>query len=300
MIIPPADIEFGDPAAAAVGQLNAITSLSIPFSVGLPASYQEEDTDRAKANGGIRMLIRTMEEATAPITLHVAGSCRDVSVAGCLRPELFQEKCRAIYLNAGRARSDKDNVEYNVELDPPAFQRMFSIPCDLYWMPCFSGKTSSESPQYGTRYCFRQREILPHLPPELQQYFVYALEKTSDPRWLRYIHEEPDAEWVARWGEKVRHMYCTGGFLHAAGWTVSQSGKIGSLDDASIQPVYSFVPIKAECDPDGIVRWNRSKEHTGRYIFRVEDKAKYPQAMTNAMRELLTTLTNEGPDDAFD
>ena len=82
------------------------------------------------------MLIRLLEEAQEPVVLHIVGSSRDVAIAGFARPELFREKCRAIYLNAGSGCSEEE-LEYNVELDPFSYQSVFQLPCPIYWMPCF-------------------------------------------------------------------------------------------------------------------------------------------------------------------
>jgi len=44
-----------------------------------------------------------------------------------------------------------------------------------------------------------------------------------------------------------RHMWCTGGFLHAAGYTTSRSGKIVSLDEKPNLPVFTFDPVRVRC-----------------------------------------------------
>jgi hypothetical protein len=47
-------------------------------------------------------------------------------------------------------------------------------------------------------------------------------------------------------------MYCTAGFLHATGKTVTLEGEIVSADAANEQAVYEFVSIEARCGADGI------------------------------------------------
>ena len=108
---PPEHVDCGDPAVCSIGQLAAMTGVSIPFGVGVATPYPEDPVLSAK-NAGIRMLMKLLEDSPEPVTIHVVGSCRDVSLAGMLNPGLFKEKCKAIYLNAGSAFSDPDNLEY--------------------------------------------------------------------------------------------------------------------------------------------------------------------------------------------
>jgi hypothetical protein len=85
-------------------------------------------------------------------------------------------------------------------------------------------------------------------------------------------------------------MWCTGGFLHAAGYTASESGKIVSLDEKTNLPVFTFDPIRVRCDDSGVTEWTHDKNATNRFIFHVRDAEKYQSAMTQAMKTLLMKL----------
>jgi inosine-uridine nucleoside N-ribohydrolase len=81
-----------------------------------------------------------MRSSPEPVVINVLGSCRDVATAAQLDPELFAEKCRAVYLNAGSGTLDPTEAarkEWNVRLDPAGYAAIFDLPCPVYWLPCF-------------------------------------------------------------------------------------------------------------------------------------------------------------------
>ena len=90
--------------------------------------------------------------------------------------------------------------------------------------------------------------------------------------------------------EQQRNMYCTAGFFHATGKCVTNSGEIVAVQQAGDAAVFSFDAIDVVCSDAGETRWQPSAQPGNRFIFRVRDKAAYPNAMTTAMKTLLTTL----------
>lgn len=141
-------MDCGDPAIAAVAQMNYITGLAVPISIGTERKARSDDEalEIAKEKvpgGGFNLIVKTLREAEEPVVIHIVGSCRDVAIAAKAYPELFKEKCRAVYLNAGSGSGDV--LEYNVALDPYAYSVMFDLPCPLYWMPCFHNVESMET-----------------------------------------------------------------------------------------------------------------------------------------------------------
>ncbi len=286
---PPDRVDCGDPAIASIHQLGSLTGLSVPCAVGIPSPYPE-DPEVSRHNGGIRLVLRVLAESPEPVTLHIVGSCRDVAIAGLLRPDLFRDKCRAIYLNAGSARSDEHSLEYNVQLDPLAFHRIFRIPCPIYWMPCFEAAVRFETARYGTYYRFRQREILPFLSNGLRQYFLYALDRMDEGRWLGFLSQPADPVRLDVCGDTFRNMWCTGGFFHAAGLGVTRDGAIRPLSEGTDGLACDFFPVEADCADTGVVTWTPSERNTGRYLFEVQDPTVYPEAMIRAMRTLLSAI----------
>lgn len=292
-------MEFGDPSIQAVNQLNYITGLSVPVAVGVSEPMKVNDglmpSDRLTPGySGINMVLDALKQAPEPVVIHIVGSCRDIAIAAKLHPGLFKEKCGAIYLNVGSSSPDS-KLEYNVALDPVSYSAIFGIECPIYWMPCF--EVAPEPPgwqfemgQYGTYYKFLQGEILPGLSEPLQKYFLYALGKATDNKWLSYLRDPLNKRMLDFFSKLERSMYCTGGFFHTAGKTVTAAGNIVNLRDNPKDPVFSFEPVEIECDEKGFVKWRFSEHATNRYIFKVNDLSRYQPAMTCAMKSLLMQI----------
>lgn len=285
------DYYSGDPAIAAVQQLNYLSGQFVPVAIGTEKRKSRETIMTEKPlNSGIKMILDTLEKSTEKVVIHIVGSSRDVAIAAQMRPDLFEKKCKAVYLNAGTA-TEKVEQEYNVFLDPSSYQIMFSLPCPLYWMPCFQSLPfADESKVNETYYSFKQKDILPFLNKGMKQYFSYALSREESNQWLAYLNKDVDENILKAQGEITREMWSTAGFFHAAGLTVDVNGKLWEIEDCREETVYKVVPISAMCDESGRVTWKRV-EKSNQYIFiKTEDRETYAKAMTSAMREILTKL----------
>ncbi len=237
---PPRAGENHNPDIMAVAQMNLITGLFVPVAVGsaLPMKSRNDIQPGVSSTDhqGVRMVLDVLEKSPQPVVINILGSSRDVAIAGKKRPDLFASKCAAVYLNAGTARQPDgglaSKLEYNVTLDKYAYAAIFDLPCPVYWMPCFeqveSGQQRSVS-EYGTHYRFRQNQILPHLSDMVQNYFAYMFGRYTDHNWLLYVKGKKDEALLRRFASQDRDMWCTAGFLHAAGYTASRDGNIVPL-----------------------------------------------------------------------
>ena len=279
MIDYPPALQF-DPDVQAVAQLNYLTGLSAPVVVGSPRRIDLGEVDRPENKavlGGMRALLEILRKSPLPVIINILGSSRDVALAGKLEPKLFAEKCAGIYLNAGSGTPDNDLAarrEYNVSLDPVSYGAIFELPCPVFWMPCFEvapgpkGEPFVAGP-HGTYYQFPQKEILPRLSARLQNYFAFVFkqglperEKQNEsdalrPNWLHYMQGPNDPEWLARLGDLQRNMWCTAGFLHAAGLSVDAGGRIAPAEGDSVAGVF----VRSRC---GAVRCRRRHQMEAR------------------------------------
>ena len=295
-----------DPDVQAVAQLNYLTGKTVPVMIGMPRRLEAEEAKgpaHEAETRGIRAVLDLLRRWPRPVVLNVVGSCRDVATAGRMEPELFARKCAAIYLNAGSGTPDRAKaarLEYNVALDPPAYASLFQLPCPIYWMPCFEVVPGRDEPwqsgDFGTFYRFRQGEVLPELSPGVQNYFAYVFQdhqegKTQVGRadWLRFLLAPQDKEIERSVRAMDRSMWCTGGFLHAAGLSVTCEGKIVPLAEVR-DPVFTFDPIEVTCSADGVTQWRAASTPSRRFLFHVRDPIRYPAAMTAALRSLLKAL----------
>ncbi len=296
---PPLD-HPGQPDAMGIAQMNYITGLNVPFTVGssVPTiSRQDKQPDlKGSDENGVRRLLDVLAKSPDPVFINIVGSARDVAIAGCRAPELFKEKCAGIYLNAGTGTphtEDDMEIEYNVRLNPAAYGAIFDIPCPLFWMPCYETLGTGDRTKtygYGTRYQFLQKDILEHISDRMQKFFAYMLGRVESVNWLKYLSDAKDEAVLTEFGNKDRAMWCTAGFFHVAGKGITSKGEIIDLEKAQGKSIFTFDPIDIQCDDKGVTRWTSGDESSNRFIFHVRDMENYAVAMTKAMRTLLKTL----------
>jgi hypothetical protein len=287
-----------NPDVMAVAQMNYLTGLRVPVSIGSSHPMRSRSDGQSEADvsdhGGINMVLEILRRSPEPVAIHVVGSCRDIAIAGRKAPQLFADKCAGIYVNAGTGSPDVSKaaqLEYNVSLAPLSYAALFDLPCPIYWMPCFEEmKSSRVVMEYGTHYVFRQSEILPHLSQRMQNFFAWVLGKKQDHQWLAYLTGPREAPLLETFGTQDRNMWCTGGFLHAAGKTVVADGSMVEREGAGDAGVFSFDPIRISCSDEGVTQWDHDEAARDRYIFHVRKTASYQEAMTKAMRSLLRRL----------
>lgn len=289
------------PDICAVAQMNHITAQAVPVVVGCPRVPTENElrTGTALADmAGVRAFLEWMRCSPRPVTIHILGTCRDVALAMRLDRNLFAQRCAAIYLNAGCGTRDREKarqLEWNVRLDPASYAAIFEAPCPVYWLPCFEvapgPRDTPRVSEYGSFYRFRQSEILPQLSDRVQNFFLfmYARGKIPDGFWLEQLTAPVNADAIAAQGTRDRNMWCTAGFLHAAGLTVNKAGEI-LLKDSARDPVFVFEPIRVKCSAAGMTEWTKDPQSKNRFILRVTDVERYPAAMTSALKSLLTKL----------
>ena len=297
---PPPDSGGRNPDIAAVAQMNLIAGIAVPVAVGSPLPLRSRDDVQTYASPadhhGVMMVLDVLKKSPEPVIINILGSSRDIAIAGKKAPDLFASKCAAIYLNAGTgspAMSSESKLEYNVTLDRHAFAAVFDLPCPVYWMPCFEDmETRRERPirEFGTHYKFRQSEILPRLSEMVRNYFAYMFGRRMDHNWLEYLRAPADETLLSRFASMDRHMWCTGGLLHAAGYAVSRDGKMLTLVGEFDSSVSSFDAIRAKCDDQGLTKWQHDGNSKDRFILHVQEIGHYQSAMTGAMKELLTGL----------
>jgi hypothetical protein len=297
---PPAGRTECNPDIAAVAQMNRIAGLSVPVAVGSPHPMKSRDDTQPYATEsdlqGVRMILDTLRTSDRPVIITVTGSSRDVAVAGKKAPDLFAAKCAGVYLNAGTGSPDQGlsaKLEYNVTLDKVAYAALFDLPCPLYWLPCFEGTESDGGPvvrEYASHYVFHQGEILPRLSPPVRNYFACMFGRSTDCHWLGYLTRTPDETLLTEQAGKDRHMWCTAGLFHAAGYVVTPAGETAPHSTTNDATVFDFKPVQITCGADGITQWHHDPQSKNRFLLHVGNRHDYQTAVTRAMGTLLTTL----------
>ena len=285
---------LGDPDVMGVAQMNYYTGLVVPSVVGTPHTMTTRDDIQSQATSielqGVNWLLETLRKSASPVVVNIVGAATNVAVALKKDPSLFKNKCKAIYLNAGSANSTIDKkLEYNVQLNPLAYASIFDAPCPVYWMPCMTKTNIMEVGEYGSYYSFIQNEILPALPVKLQNFFLFMFGQKKSHEWFTYLNGKPEQELLTQCNSTLRRMWCTAGFIHAAGNKVTSKGEIVPLNSER-ESVFSFLPVKTSCNDLGYVDWKHDTASRNRYIFHVDNLDNYSRAMTIAMKQLLLQL----------
>lgn len=292
---PPAE-RTGDPDVMGVAQLNYLTGLNVPVWIGnrnMMRSRNDTQPDATPSeHHAVNRIIGALRQSNEPIIINILGSARDVAVASKKEPGVFKEKCKAIYLDAGSAFVNEQNeLEYNVKLDPISYSAVFDAPCPVYWLPCWHvTEDGNKAGKHRSYYKFLQGDVFPKLSKRVLNYFLFMLSRDTSSQWLRYLEREPDPDLLKTFSALERNMWCTAGFLHAAGQYVDTQGTIRKNTDGMKDPLFIFEPIEIRCDDRGHTDWKKTTAPTNRYILEVQRVDLYWRVMTKALTTVLGSV----------
>jgi hypothetical protein len=292
------------PGRPPVEQMMHITGRRAPYAIGLNKPLRSPD-DKAldedgKFQGGVDLLLSLLRSSSDKVVLHCTGSSRDLAAAFNRQPQLFREKVKAIYIEAGNGPGGEQN-EYNVLLSPLAYLRLLESGLPVYWCPCF-GKDG-----YGTYYEADQPTVVGACARPVQNYFVYCLAKSKeDP--IAFLNSGPHPLPTGK-----RAMWCTAPMLHAAGRKIYQRGpddfvaltphnaeKAGLA--AKAVEAFQFVPVRVYAErlpgagenrgqPVGLKLGSELNPAGGAStrVFRVTDP-RYGKILASCLKNLLAEL----------
>ena len=300
--------EFGK---TAMDQMAKITGHETPpWKVGLRDPLRSPDDralDQPEAfQGGVRLILSTLEQSKEPVVLFLVGSCRDFAVAFNRNPDLLRKKVKAVYVNAGNGPQG-DQTEWNVQLDPNAYMGLMTSGLPIYWCPCFTNVYELCTPEEvssGKAFCTyykvdNQADLLASARSVVKNYIAYALSRSQDEP-LEFLDRAPQPL-----PETARNMWCTGPFLHAAGrkirqtsdnhWIAVPSEKKVAANNHTVE-VFRFEPVRFD-----VVRKENVEKQTPEFrdaggtaptsvqVFRYTHP-NYNHIMTTVLQNLLETL----------
>ncbi len=286
------------PGAIPLRQMAWLTGRPVPSAIGLQhklASPTDDGRNQpAQFQAAVELLLRTLREASEPVTIISAGSVRDLCAVWNRDPTLMKRKVGRLYVNIGNA--DPAGTEYNVDLDPAAYVGLLRSGLPLYLCFCLPMLPEASGAPFSTWWRFRQSEVLEFAPRELQNYFIYALQKCApkelDPLEALQADLQP---WRQLVWEMDRNMWCTASFLHAAGrnvrkinerWTATPNG-LGNGNNAA---PFGFVPAHLNVDSTGKTRFETGADKPNVQLFKVGSPKGYAPAMQDCLRELLQSF----------
>ncbi len=289
------------PGAIPLRQMARMTGREVPFAIGLGEKLKSPTDDGRtqppQFQAAIDLLLKTLREASEPVTVIGTGSVRDLCAAWNREPELLKQKVARFYLNIGNAASSQR--EYNVDLDQQAYVGLLRSGLPLYLCFCLPMEQGNTNAVYSTWWRFRHSEVLPSAPKALQNYFIYALQKPAaeelDPIKALDMDMRP---WHRLIWEMDRNMWCTAPLLQAArrdvhktstGWMASRE----SAADVNTSTLFTFVPIRIEVDETGRTKWKPDDANPNAHLFKVFAPQNYGPAMRDCLRELLRSFPLE-------
>lgn len=299
------ECNWGDPAVMAIGQLQVMTGASVPFAVGSPhLLIKTGDTQPTATRGdlsAVNLILATLRESRSPVVIVVNGGSRDVAIAIAREPELFRTRCRAIYDLAGVTDGENSPKENDIVVDPLGAVTVFNTaPCPVYWLPGYDrwppGKgiegVDFNAGPHDAFYWFQQKQLFDVASPRLANYFAFTLRTSSQPpelKWWRYLNGTPDTALLTGLGTQLRAMYTTAAYLHAAGLSVEEDGRIVPRAEAK-SPVFDFTPITMKADDQCRISWQPAPEGKDRFILTKSNVEVYRRAMPLALISLLKEL----------
>ena len=291
------------PAVNACAQLSMLSAVTVPVTVGAAVGTRciGDTLDDLGIHGtrGADEILRILRRNPEKTALVMVGECSDIAAAVSKDPALFREKCSGIYLVAGTAEHpDGIEREWNVMCGRAAYITVMRAPCPVYWCPCF--QALGEGDHYFGEHNFgensglffeQQGPLFDAMSPRLRAFFSYMFEKSADPLWLDALEQNELSDAYHAETGQMRRFYSTTAILHAAGLSSDRGGQLIPAEDA--RAVFSYVPVSADCDIDGVVSWTYTETpdpDAPRYILRITDDPHFGGAMMQAMTDAYRVL----------
>lgn len=285
------------PGRIPVSQLNALTGRSVPTAIGLESPLRNPGdtglTQPERYQAGIQLLIDSLRASPEPVIILAVGSVRDIVAAFNREPDLFRQKVLRLGVYIGEA-SQEEFVEYNVGLDPQAYVGLMRSGLPIYWVPCFDGGVW-QNRGHASFWQASHADVLRHAPPELIQYFIYALERdTTDP--LAFVRAPVDPARQQRLFDQMRSFWCTATFAVLIGRDLKQQdGRYTTtprkggvpVDPTLANELFTFEAVDVTITDAGVVRYGQSPDSHSVWRFRVRDRSNYTRGMTEATARLL-------------
>lgn len=305
--------QLASPGRIPVSQIDRISGREVPTFLGLEqplASPSDTALDQdGRFQGGVRFILKTLQESPVPVALISVGSVRDIVAAYNREPDLLARKVSAALVFIGEATHPTFR-EYNVGLDPHAYVGLMRSRIPVWWVPCFDGGVWKN----GGRASFwqaRHADLLARASPQVVRYFAYALGKEEgDP--LGFLSRELDPAARERLLAGTRNLWCTAIFgVIAARSIVREGDRYVSRAAASPRPVagppppndlFGFREAEVTVTDEAVVsevaagagKVGGTPGSRRLLRFEVRDRERYASGMTAATADLLGSLGSLG------
>jgi hypothetical protein len=283
----------------ALEQMMHITGRRVPWAIGLNGKLQTRDDKAfggdAKWQGGIELMLSVLRKSREKVVIKLTSGC-DFAAAFNREPELIKAKVKAVYLHAGNGPGGRQ-WEFNAQIDPVAYERVFESGVPVYWCPCF-GRNG-----YQTHFVVPdQSTIFQRCAEPVQRFFAYAFAKSQDDP-IAFLKNGSTALPKGR-----REMWSTPTLAHAAGREIYRRGDQyvlltpadavrAGLADKKMR-LFEFVPARvtptrsegdATAAPGSLnVELNPPRPNVA--LFHQINREDYPRVMISCLENLLGEL----------
>lgn len=271
-----------EPGLATVLQLQHLTGTAYPVATG-PIDPLRDTSDDCRdrtlgEQAGVELILRVLRESDRPVVVSVVSSLRPLVAAYNRNPALCEERIDRVLVNAGTASGEER--EWNVLLDPVAYDALGRTRLRVDWFPCAGGDGPCAQEELNTYWSADLRLLLTGLPTSLRAWLHHSFGAGARGDMLRSLHEMGEGETWQMLSEGGRNMWSTASLVDAAGRTLRRT-------DAG----WRFVPADGEDPVFGL-------EETGdRQLrrFRRSLTVDHDTAMTEALHDLLCSLPVDAP-----
>jgi hypothetical protein len=271
-------LQIERPGTIPVSQLNRITGRKVPAAIGL-ADKLRSPTDKgldqpAEFQQGVALIVSTLRQSPARVTITAVGSMRDLTAAFNREPDLFRRKVDKLLVFIGEA-SESKFTEHNVSLDPQAYVGLMRSGLPLYWVPCFDGGLWHNR-GHASFWQAKHADLLRNAQPALLQYFIYALEKeTADP--IAFLSTPIDAQRKERLLAGSRNLWCAAVFEFL-------------VAPEKTDEMFRFSEVEVQVGDDAVIHYGHAPGSKRVRLFGVRDQASYPAQMTAATAAFLAGI----------
>ena len=286
-----------DPGFLSVMQMNYMMGRTVPVVCGpLDPLTDEMDTikDRpVREQASVELLLDLLQSSDEKTVISVVGSARIIAAAINRDRELVARKTRFVSLNAG---SLSNHMEWNVKLDTAAFIRLWRSGILIHWYPCASERSGFDLEHRHTTYWHTQHaNLLSDISPMLKAWFAHAFTGNIRGDILHILNEHKhNAVWEHVLAAQ-RNLWSTASLIMAAGRVLASTEEGWRFIPQSESNGYKtldldLIPIQAQVNEKGHVRWRITERPDKHYIFSREGGSTYKEAMTEALCYLLMSL----------
>lgn len=286
-----------DPGVVTVAQANVLRGTSIPVAIGPRdplASTTDDVSDRpASEQAAVKLLLSTLAETAEPVIVSIVGSARIMAAAFLQAPELVKEKVASVWINAGSTVGGE--LEWNVALDPIAYQVLWRSGLPIRWFPCATEQGAFDpEPERGTHWSTTHAELLTGLSARWRGWFAYGLSGSARGDFLRAMDELGAGPVWENLQAARRSMWSTASLVMAAGRCLARTdaGWRFVNEPAVVKQGLEVWPwrldsVVADVDSRAGITWAPTDATTPHRLFGRKPGRDYGVAMTEALNALL-------------